>query len=208
MSIDINKMIARYGLISDQVDRRELGVILEELQRTLDADIPGAVVEFGCYRGTTSLYLRRVLDIVAPDRDFHVYDSFEGLPDKSSADSSPAGLHFVTGELSASKRELITEFKKAGLRPPVIHKAWFDALKPSDVPDEIGFAFLDGDYYDSVKASLKLIEAKLAPGAVIIVDDYANEALPGAARAVDEWLRNRNLRVRTVASLAVIESFS
>lgn len=72
------------------------------------------------------------------------------------------------------------------------------------MPEIISFAFLEGDYYESIQDSLRLIENKLAPGAVIVVDDYANEALPGAALAVDEWVRSRGLRVRVEASLALI----
>ena len=72
------------------------------------------------------------------------------------------------------------------------------------MPEIISFAFLDGDYYESIQDSFRLIENKLTPGAVIVVDDYANEALPGAALAVDEWVRSRGLRVRVEASLALI----
>jgi hypothetical protein len=41
-------------------------------------------------------------------------------------------------------------------------------------------------------------------GAIIVVDDYANEALPGVARAVDEWLRIHGGKLRVEASLAII----
>lgn len=67
------------------------------------------------------------------------------------------------------------------------------------------FAFLDGDYYESIKNSLKLIENKLANQSVIVVDYYSNEALPGAAKAVDEWLVHRTgYSLKTEASLAII----
>lgn len=200
--MDIDKTIRRYGLVSDQVDAAELTVIIRECERALAAD--GAIVEFGCYRGTTSLYLRRLLNYHDDARDFHVYDSFEGLPEKSSQDSSPAGEQFRRGELTVSKKDFINEFKRAALQLPNIHKGWFDELSDTDVPNPIAFAFLDGDYYDSIKSSLALIENKLAPHATIVVDDYANEALPGAAKAVDEWLQSRLARVQTVQSLAVI----
>jgi O-methyltransferase len=49
-----------------------------------------------------------------------------------------------------------------------------------------------------------LIEAKLAKGATVVVDDYANEALPGAAKAVDEWCRAKGYSVRVAHSLAII----
>ena len=54
--------------------------------------------------------------------------------------------------------------------------------------EKIAFAFLDGDLYESICDSLKLVEGKLSDGAVVIVHDYQNEALPGVAKAVDEWL--------------------
>lgn len=200
---EITKLIERYGLVSDQVDKAELTVVLGELVRSIDS-VEGSIVEFGCYRGTTSLYIKRVLDKLAPALPFHVYDSFEGLPEKAAQDSSPAGMQFVAGELAVSKKDFINEFKKAGLALPHIHKGWFDALGGEDVPEPIAFAFLDGDYYDSIRQSLRLIEGKLAPGATVVVDDYANEALPGAARALDEWIRARRLSVRTVASLGIV----
>lgn len=201
---EISRMIAQSGLVSDQVDVAELTVVLHELAGVLKRAIAGAVVEFGCYRGTTSLYIRRVLDALGDEREFHVYDSFEGLPEKTAPDASPAGLQFIAGELSVSKRDFIQEFKKAGLRTPRIHKGWFNELSDADVPGLVAFAFLDGDYYESVKMPLHLLGSKLAPGAIIVVDDYANEALPGAARAVDEWVRPRGLSVTTVASLGIV----
>jgi len=44
----------------------------------------------------------------------------------------------------------------------------------------------------------------MAEGGVIIVDDYQNPALPGAAKAVNEWLERYPAQIRSEASLAVI----
>lgn len=197
------RLLAKYPIISDQVDARELTVILGHCQDAL-INAPGDVVEMGCYMGTTSLFLSRLIKLTAPERQLHVYDSFVGLPAKTVKDRSPAGEHFVAGKLRTSKSELIRNFKKAGLPLPVIRKGWFDMLEPQDLPDKISFAFLDGDYYESVRVSLDLVWPKMAPGGTIIVDDYHNEALPGAKKAVDEWTRQHAARVRSEASLAVI----
>lgn len=198
-------LIDRYRIISDQVGRREFEVILRQLEQVLDVSDSGAIVEFGCYVGTTSVYIQRLLDTYG-QREFHVYDSFAGLPDKSSQDLSPAGEQFKIGELTALKKYFIMNFKKAGLKLPHIHKGWFSEISGDDVPDTIAFAFLDGDYYESIMDSLKLIWPKLAPGAVIIVDDYMNEALPGAQKAVDEWIATHPARVQTAHSLAIIHT--
>jgi len=184
----VNDLLSKYPLVSDQVNKAQVATILTELQRILEQRVEGAIVEFGCYVGTTSLFIRRLLDALASDREFHVYDSFEGLPPKTTEDESGAGTQFQAGELAVSKKQFLEQFKKSGLVPPVIHKGWFSSLETADVPNKIAFAFLDGDFYESIKDSIKLVRPRLSPGATIVVDDYAREALPGAKRAVDELL--------------------
>jgi len=192
------------ALLSDQVDEREIRVILRELETVLKNDIPGDVVELGCYVGTTSVFLASRLKTTG--RKLYLYDSFEGLPPKTTEDESPAGMQFTTGELLATKKQLIRNLKQANVPMPVIKKGWFSDLTAADVPPRIAFAFLDGDYYHSVWDSLTLISNFLAPGATIIVDDYANEALPGAAKAVDTWLKTNPGRLVIEHSLAIIHT--
>lgn len=189
-------------LLSDQIDECELGIIMRELEKVLGSNVPGDIVEFGCYVGTASVPLGKRL--INTNKTLYVYDSFEGLPEKTKEDESPAGLQFVAGELLATKKQLIKNFKQAHTPLPVITKGWFSDITPAQVPRQVAFAYLDGDYYHSVLDPLKLIWGRLAPGAVILVDDYANEALPGAAKAVDEWLYTHPAKLRVEHSLAII----
>ncbi|HSX16160.1 MAG TPA: TylF/MycF/NovP-related O-methyltransferase [Candidatus Saccharimonadales bacterium] len=194
-------LLAKYPLVSDQVSKDQVGVILAELERVLPK-LDGAVVEFGCYIGTTSLFVRRLLDACGDAREFHVYDSFEGLPPKTAADESRAGEQFQAGELAVSKKQFLQQFQKAGLRPPIVHKGWFKDLTVADVPEKIAFAFLDGDFYESIRDSLKLVLPRMQQGGVIIIDDYAREALPGAAKAVHELLPGR--QITTAHNLGIV----
>jgi len=189
-------------LLSDQVTKDEIDVILRELEKVLSAGIVGDVTEFGCYVGTTSVYVASRLQ--RTNKQLYLYDSFAGLPPKTTQDISPAGEQFKEGELFATKKQLIINLKKANVPMPKIKKGWFSELSNEDVPAAISFAFLDGDYYDSVLDPLKLIWDKLSPGAIIVVDDYANEALPGAAKAVDEWLKSHTATLRVQSSLAIL----
>ena len=190
-----DQLLTKYPIISDQVDIKELGALLRELEKTLRRGATGNIVEFGCYVGTTSLFIRRLLDAYDFTGEFHVYDSFAGLPEKTQKDNSAAGDQFKAGELLAPRKTFVQNFKKAGLKSPIIHKGWF-----SDFTS-------DGDFYESIVDSFRVCESKFNEDAIIIVDDYANEALPGAAKATDEWLKiNRQFTVRTEASLAIISS--
>lgn len=177
-----------------QTSDKELSLILD-----LAKSAPkGPFVEFGCYEGDTSLELARVTS------NLYLYDSFAGLPDKSPEDSSPAGDQFQKGSLLTTRAALVRRFKKANLPLPIIKKAFFEDLSPSDVPSNIAFAFLDGDLYSSIKTSLKLITGKMQSGGIIIVHDYTNPALPGASRAVDEYLKGHPLPLRVAEGLAII----
>ena len=125
-----------------------------------------------------------------------IYDSFEGLPEKSDCDESVLGVDFKGGELFVTKREVKERFLRAGLPVPVIKKGWFAELTEADLPERIAFAFLDGDFYESIRDSLRLVTGRMVDGGILVVHDYTNPALPGVKRAVDEWgVGGRGFRV-------------
>lgn len=186
-----------------QVNKEETGEILRLASLSLNFD--GDLVELGCYEGDTSLLLAELLKGVKSEKRLFIYDSFEGLPDKTAEDFSVAGAAFKKGELFVTKKEVKARFLRANLPVPVIKKGWFNELDPEvDLPEKICFAFLDGDLYESIKTSLKLIADKIAPGGVIIVHDYNNPELPGVAKAVDEWPEMKKYKFAKKFSLAVL----
>ena len=164
-------------------------------------------------------------------KNLWIYDSFAGLPDKTPEDSSGAGQNFQKGELLVSKREVVEKLRKHGLKAAshlnpgncssqttspdsnlstvIVKKAWFDDLTPQDLPDVIAFAFLDGDLYESIRVSLKLVVPRLSGQGIIIVHDYNNPELPGSARAVDEFLRSHSeFRLQVRHTLAILTRVS
>jgi O-methyltransferase len=199
-------LLDTYPILSDQISRAGLSVVLGQLEQVMAADIPGAIVEFGCYIGTTSVFIRRLLDGAdqSDKREFHVYDSFLGLPPKSAQDSSTVGAAFQEGELNVSRKQLFSEFHKARLQTPVVHKGWFSELTDKDVPPKLAFAFLDGDFYKSIRDSLQLAWPRLSPGGIICIDDYGREALPGVQRAVHDYFQGRTPEVRVSHNIGTI----
>lgn len=173
-------------LLSDQISATELSVVLAKLRQTINQNVHGDIVEFGCYVGTTSVHIQPLA--LAAHKTFHVYDSFEGLPQKAAQDESPAGTDFIKGELSASKKTFITNFKKHNLPLPVIHKGWFSDLAARDLPGHISFAFLDGDFYESILDSLRLVWPRLDKSGLVLVHDYQRVTLPGVERAIRQFL--------------------
>ncbi|MBR3172494.1 class I SAM-dependent methyltransferase [Candidatus Saccharibacteria bacterium] len=190
---------------NDQVSEKETEKILELATGALK--IEGDFVELGCYKGDTSLMLAGLIvenSVEKSAKKLWIYDSFEGLPEKSRRDISALGMDFQAGVLSVTKREVKERFLRANMPVPMIKKGWFSELTEKDLPEKIAFAFLDGDLYESIRDSLKLVETKMITNGTIVIHDYNNPALPGVAKAVNEWLTGRRLKVTYFQSLAII----
>lgn len=190
-------------LLSNQVNEGEITIILRELDKVITDYSTGDIVEFGCYIGTTSVFLAEKLSKTG--RHLWLYDSFEGLPEKTKEDTSAAGDHFKAGELLATKTQLEQNLRRFDRSLIKIKKAWFSDLTEEDIPNKIALAFLDGDYYQSILDSLRLIWKHMTPGGIVIIDDYDNPALPGAAKAVHEWTATHGLKLRHEHGLALFQ---
>jgi O-methyltransferase len=165
------------------------------LAQVLALDVPGDVVELGCYEGTTGIILQTTLDQYGSDKRLHLYDSFQGLPARSPKDGD---TRFQAGDCKTAVAAVVRNFERYGVRLPTIHPGWFRDTLPGDLPDLIAFAHLDGDFYSSVRESLEHVYPRLAKGAVVVVDDYCDPAildvnnhLPGVKRACDDFFRDK-----------------
>ena len=186
---------------NDQVSESETQKILELARGQLNSD--GDFVEFGCYAGDTSILLAEILR--NSSHKLYLYDSFDGLPEKTAADQSEIGKDFQKGALFTTKTDLKKRFLRANLPVPIIKKAWFSDLNPvTDLPSKISFAFLDGDFYDSIKTSLTLVLPKMSANSVLLIHDYNNPALPGVAKAVHEALPETLLQFACVYGTILI----
>ena len=188
---------------NDQVSEKETEFIIRTARECLG--VSGDFVELGCYKGDTSLALAEVLKNSSSDKKLWLYDSFEGLPEKSLNDESVLGKDFKSGELMVTKREVKERFLRAGLKVPIIKKGWFNDFSSDDLPEKIAFCFLDGDFYESIRDGLKLIENKMSDGSILIVHDYENPALPGVKKAVDEWISTRSLQVLETCAIISLD---
>jgi len=147
--------------------------------------LPGDMAEFGCHMGRTAALMAMLVD-----KPLYLYDSFDGLPDRKPQDET-ALPHFKRGSLAVGPEHLQERFEKLKLREPIVYKAWFNAIPKDRLPEQICFAHLDGDLYDSVRDSLRLVYPRLVRGGVCIVDDYGWYGTGGVKIAVDEYLLDK-----------------
>jgi O-methyltransferase len=79
---------------------------------------------------------------------------------------------------------------------------------PSGLPERISFAYLDGDFYDSILISLQYVYPKLTAGAICLIDDYCDpqinpkgwNRLPGVKKACDEYLIDKPEKMEFIYS--------
>lgn len=159
-------------------------LLLEAVRRS--AAVKGCICEFGVWSG----YSLRLLADAAPSRQVHGFDSFEGLP----ADWRPG---FAKGTF----RTPMPRFSQSNVR---LHKGWFDATLPAfmrELNGQISLAHIDCDIYSSTRCVLDNIVPRLAPGAILVFDEYFN--YPGwqehEHKALLEAVRGKRLKISYLA---------
>jgi O-methyltransferase len=181
---------------SVSVDR--LVSIYHQLSAVVDFGVPGAVVELGCYRGITSQFMRRILDNLDPQRELHLFDTFAGLPNPGISDGV-----LRRGDLAAPEDELLAQFQRQSLTPPVLHRGYFCDTLPAQCPHPVCFAYIDADLEASIQEALEGVYPHVCAGGVIMIDDYCNPqrsprcwaGLPGVRIAVDRFFADKPERI-------------
>lgn len=144
------------------------------LRGVIKCNIEGDVVEFGTNKGYSAALIQKTLRLYRSKKEFHVYDAFEGLPQKTPQDGDtkiPAGACKTTPERFAQT------FNTWDLPQPTLHIKWFKDVTDNDLPEKICFAHLDGDFYTSMKESLELVYPRLVKGAIVVIDDYSDDKI-------------------------------
>lgn len=172
--------------------------------------IPGAIAEFGCYEGFSTLLLADLkLEFDAQtdfydkifSRHFYVYDSFTGFPAstnpvdaisyevtdsgywRENEDASPPGTEEFL------RAEFTRRFGEAGWS--IVAGMFEQSLTTHPIQHQVAIVNLDCDLYaSSVQVLDHLLGRQLLPdGAVLLLDDYnCNRANPrfGMRRAMRE----------------------
>ena len=172
------------------INKEQISTLVDKLYEVIENNIDGDVVEFGCYVGESSKYLMKTISETNSNKKLYVYDSFEGLPDLSNWEINSG---WKPGTLNTTEEVLIRNFKQNNLPIPIIHKDWFKNIPDYKIPEKICFAFLDGDFYDSIYDSLEKIFDKVSDGGHIYFHDYERNDLPGVRAAIEDFLSKRGL---------------
>jgi O-methyltransferase len=162
---------------------------LHRCARLLDAEsVAGDFVECGVYQGATAAILGEAIR-KTPSRSLWLFDSFQGLPAPTAIDGAAAPEY--TGKLVGNEQNVRRLLRKAGApsdRVKVI-AGWFKDTLPQASVRKVALLHIDADWYDSVRLCLECFYDRIAPGGIIVLDDW--DWWPGCKAAVEEFVAAR-----------------
>jgi len=128
----------------------------------------GLLLEFGVHNGYS---INIFADLTS--RQIHGFDSFEGLPNDGLIPSrNDGGSKWFAGKMTNQGR-MPTVRENVNL-----YKGWFDEVLPEFVnahsDETAALLHIDCDIYSSTVSVFQNFEKKLAPGTIILFDEYLN----------------------------------
>lgn len=189
---EIHQTFADYTMIPEPVFLDNLALVKEHLA------IEGDFVECGVWKGGMS---GACAVLLGKDRQYHLYDSFEGLPEVKEIDGAAAKAWQTDTDstsyldnCSAEQRFAEQAMKISGATDVHIHKGWFEKTVPHHPARPIAVLRLDGDWYESTMQCLEALFPMVVPGGIIIIDDYY--VWDGCSRALHDYLSRTSSTAR------------
>ena len=181
----------------------ELAFLCRCLEET--RDIPGCIVEVGCYRGETTLYLNRHMTSEGIEKPYAAIDTFSGFTEAHLEDAVQRGedrdYHRTSFGLNDQRwfdaAMLRNGFTRGRVRSIAADVGAFDFAQLAP----IAFCLLDVVFYEPTRRALTSTWEVLSPGGIIVVDSVdpllqKPPAYSGSRQAYQEFVEGLGLDPR------------
>lgn len=170
--------------------------MVEAVERIDRTGIAGDVVECGVWMGGNIILARKL----SPQRVCWLYDTFAGMTLPTVLDVNRRGgtaVYFRAKHkaergnwMAVSADDVKENLKKFDVfdeeKTKFVVGDVVDTLRVStNLPERIALLRLDTDFHASTKAELKVLYPLLAPGGILVVDDFGHWL--GARKAVNDY---------------------
>lgn len=164
-------------------------------------NIPGDFVECGVWRGGASILLAHKLREYSLCKKLYMYDTYAGMSQPSSYDVNTSTGKSALPTFLSSSRDTHNDWCFASIDDVSFNLNSFGLseyirliagpvertlIDPPNLPTQISLLRLDTDWYESTRVELEVLYPLVAPGGVVLIDDYGH--WDGARKAVDEFL--------------------
>jgi O-methyltransferase len=169
--------------------------------------IQGDFVECGVWKGGSAMAAAlRLMQLGEVGRPLFLFDTFEGMTPPTEVDrsgqsgfSAAALLKSAPDKSHIAARAPIDEVREnmalTGYPANLIHmvRGPIEETLPGQAPERIAVLRLDTDWYNSTRHELLHLYPRLAPGGILIIDDYGD--WQGARKAVDEYFDEQKIPI-------------
>lgn len=165
------------------------------------AGIDGDICECGVWRGGSMMVVARTLvELGDLKRGLYMFDTFtrppdagprDGPGDQAELDEALTNPGYAYLPVSDIRRRLL----EIGYPEDKLHfvEGLVEDTIPEQAPEKLALLRLDTDYYSSTAHEMKHLYPRVAPGGVVIIDDYGQ--FVGARDAVDEYFQESGEQV-------------
>jgi O-methyltransferase len=156
----------------------ELWSILGELR-----EVPGAILEVGVWRGGTGALIAARAAGLGLEDTVYLCDTWTGVAKTGEVD-----IYYRDGKHDDASQAIV---ERLVTRMGLSNVELLQGVFPEDTGERISdrnvrLCHCDVDVYESAKGVLEWVWPRLAPGGVVVFDDYGFPACPGVTKLVDE----------------------
>ncbi|MDQ6904554.1 MAG: TylF/MycF family methyltransferase [Bacteroidota bacterium] len=172
-----------------------------ELYKTI-LNLPGAIVECGIFKGASFVRFAGFRELFGTSFSNKIigFDIFDEFPETNFEDDQKYRDKFIknAGKNSISELQLLEVLNHKNVEKNIeLIKGDICKTVPEYVKNnphlKIALLNLDVDIYEPAVTILEEFYPRICNGGILILDDYGT--FPGETKAVDDYFRNKNVRI-------------
>jgi O-methyltransferase len=139
----------------------------------------GTTIWYGRTRSSVPTGAAELLRQADDRRALHLFDSFAGMPQTSTGEA------FEKGDFSRTSEGAVRALVSPTGANVVFHPGYIPDTFAHATIAQLAYAHVDVDLYQSVQDCIEYVYPKLAPGGILIFDDYGFPSCSRAREATD-----------------------
>ncbi|NVO20521.1 MAG: class I SAM-dependent methyltransferase [Bacteroidetes bacterium] len=155
-----------------------------QVERLKNEKIEGAFAELGVYKGESA----RLLHLMDPGRKFHLFDTFQGLPERDLDNETGEAATYTNLNFRDTNIQYVMQKVGGDIDKVLFHVGYFPDSTKGLESECFAFVSIDADLYNPTIAGLSFFYPRLSPGGAILIHDY-NHKWEGLQKAVDEFCK-------------------
>lgn len=151
-------------------------------------NLPGRVAELGVFKGDFAMKLNEAF----PDRDLHLFDTFEGFDQRDVSVETERAIDTPDKTFPGAEVEVVMGKMKTPEKVH-LHKGFFPDTAVGMEDHQFAFVSLDVDLYQPTLEGLKFFYPRLVRGGYIFIHDFHSFNFPGCGIAVREFIAENDV---------------